>query len=124
MPYISDQDYDLLLSSINADAEALHICSQEPTTYTQAAVTYTLGNKTPPSVAAPTDRSPNGREVVVAAISDGTVTGSGTATHWAIVRNTATARLVATGALGTPQAVTSGNTFSLTQFAIGIPDAV
>lgn len=123
MAYINDTDLDALLNSVRPDCETLHICSQEPTSYAEVG-TYTLGNKSSPTVATPTDRSPNGREIVVSAISDGSVTATGTATHWAMVRDTATSRLVVTGALASSQAVTSGNTFTLTSFAIGVPDAV
>ena len=58
------------------------------------------------------------------AISGGTVTGNGTAAYWAISKPTATTALYATGALPSSQVVTSGNTFSLAAFDIGIPDAV
>ncbi len=61
MPFIPDGAFDLLLNYIQTDAEALHICSQEPTTYTEAVTTYSLGEKTTPTVATPTNRSPNGR---------------------------------------------------------------
>lgn len=123
MPYIPDASMDLLLNDIQDNVEALHICSAEPTTYAEVA-TYDLGNKATPTVAEPSDRTPNGREVVISAISDGSVTSNGTATHWALVKDSATSRLLATGALSASQTVTNGNTFTLTQFAIGVPDAV
>lgn len=123
MPYIPDASFDLLLNDIQDNVEALHICSAEPTTYAEVA-TYDLGNKASPTVAEPADRSPNGREIVVSAISDGSVTATGTASHWALVKDSATARLLATGALSATQGVTNGNTFTLTSFAIGVPDAV
>jgi len=123
MPYLNDADLDALLNNARPDMETLHICSQEPTNYTEASSTYSLGNKAAPSVAAPSDRGGGGREVVVSAISDENVTATGTATHWAMVRNTATARLVATGALASSQAVTNGNTFTLSSFSVGVTDA-
>jgi len=122
MAFLSDNVFDQGLNYLDTNAGALHICSQEPTSYAEATSTYTLGNKTSPAIAAPSDRAGGGREVVVSAISDGEVTGTGTATHWAIVKTTATEELLATGALNASQAVTDGNTFTLTQFAIGIPD--
>ncbi len=124
MPYIPDTALDALLNDVQDDVETLHICSQEPVDYTEAATTYTLGNKAAPTAAEPSDRGGGGREVVVSAISDGNVTGDGTATHWALVKDSATAKLQATGDLSAPQAVSNGNTFTLTQFAIGVPDAV
>ena len=62
-----------------------------------------------------------GRKVTVAAISDGSITGTGTATHYAIVDST-NSRLLATAALTASQSVTNGNTFTLATFDIGIPD--
>ena len=124
MPYINDTELDALLNSIQDNVETLHICSQEPVNYTEAATTYTLGNKTAPTVAEPSDRTPDGREVVVAAIADGVVTADGDASHWALVKDAATARLLAAGALSVPQTVTDGNDFTLTEFAVGVPDAV
>ena len=48
---------------------------------------------------------------------------NGTATHWAIVKASATSRLLATGTLDASQVVTSGNPFTLTALAVGVPDA-
>lgn len=122
MAYIADYVLDAALSKLDTEANRLDICSQEPVTYAEATATYTLGNKTSLSVGAPGNRTPNGREVVVAAITDGAVTATGTATHWAIV-DTVNSRLLATGSLSASQAVTNGNVFTLGSFAIGIPDA-
>lgn len=122
MPFIADYIFDLALSELDTATATLYITSQEATTYAEAATTYPLGNKSSLSIGAPADRTPNGRKVTVAAITDGTVTGTGTATHWAITKSGTT--LMATGALSASQAVTNGNTFSLGAFDVGIPDAV
>lgn len=123
MAFLNDRVFDNGLTVLDTEANAIHITSQEATTYTEATSTYTLGNSTSLSIGAPQDRSGGGREVVVAAISDGVVTGTGTATHYAIV-DTVNSRLLATAALSSSQAVTSGNSFTLTSVAIGIPDPV
>jgi hypothetical protein len=60
--------------------------------------------------------------VVVTAITDGTVSGTGTAAYWAITK-TSTSTLIATGSLTSSQAVTSGNTFTLDAINIAIRDA-
>ena len=122
MAYINDYVLDAALSKFDTEANRLDICSQEPTTYTEATSTYTLGNKTSLSVGAPADAAPNGRKVDVSSFSDGSVTGTNTATHWAMV-DTGNSRLLATGSLSASQAVTSGNTFSISTFSIRIPDA-
>ena len=107
------------LSYATTNGTRIDITSTEATTYAQATTTYTLGNKTSVSTGSPATRSPSGRKVTVAAVSGGSVTGSGTAAYWALTDNSAI--LVATGALSASQAVTSGNTFSLAAFDVGIP---
>ena len=121
MATLNDRVFDEGLTVLDTEANRIDITSQEATTYTEATSTYTLGNSTSLSIGAPADRSGGGREVTAAAISDGSVSGTGTATHFAIV-DTANSRLLATGALSSSQAVTSGNTFTLASFTIGIPD--
>lgn len=122
MAYLNDEVLDSGLDWLDTNGTRLDICSQEPATYGEATTdgTYSLGYKSGISIAAPSDRGAGGREVVISAITDGTVTETGTATHWAITNGSDT--LVATGALSSSQAVTDGNTFTLAQFAIGIPD--
>lgn len=122
MAFINDRVFDLGLNVLDTEANRLDICSTEPATFTAATVTNTLGNKTSLSIGTPADGSPNGRAVTVATFSDGAVTATGTASHWAIT-DTVNSRLLATGALAASQAVTNGNTFSLAAFAIRIPDA-
>lgn len=121
MAFIADYALDGLLAKVS-EATRLDICSQEPTTYTEATTTYTLGNKTSISIGSAGDRSPDGRKVTVGAITGGSVTGTDDATHWAISDVSGT-RLLATGALSSSQAVYSGNTFTLAAFDIGVPDA-
>lgn len=121
MAFLNDRVFDNGLTVLDTEANRLDICSTEPTTYTQATSTYTLGNKTSLSIGAPADRSPSGRKVTVTSFTDGSVTGTGTAVYWAIT-DTVNSRLLAAGSLSASQAVTSGNTFSLAAFDIGIPD--
>lgn len=122
MPFINDRVFDNGLTVLDTEANRLDICNAEPASYAAATTTNSLGNKTSLSVGAPSDGTPNGRKVTVAAITDGTVTATGTASHWAIV-DTVNSRLLATGALSASQAVTSGNVFTLGAFDIRIPDA-
>ena len=124
MPFIHDTALDALLNDVFTNGESLHICSAEPVDYTGATVTLSLGEKTSPTINAQSDRGGGGRECVVDAITDGAVDVTGTASHWAIVKDSATSRLLAAGALASSQGVTNGNTFTLTSFAIGVPDAV
>lgn len=120
MASINDRVLDLGLNILSTEANRIDICSTNPSTFTAATSTNTLGNSTSLSIASPSERTPSGRRVVVAAISDGLVTASGTATHWAIT-DTGNNRLLATGSLTESQAVTDGNSFTLSTFDIGIP---
>lgn len=121
MATIADRVLDEGLSILDLEANRVDVCSQEPTTYAEATSTYTLGNSTSVTISAPADRTGGGRKVTMSAISDGSVTGTGTATHYAIV-DTSNSRLLVTGSLTASQSVTSGNTFSLEALDVGIPD--
>ena len=118
---LNDRVFDNGLTVLDTEASHLYINSTQATTYTEAITTYALGVKATPTVSAPADRSGGGREVTVSAITDGSVTGTGTAGFYALVDST-NSRLLAAGPLSATQAVTSGNTFTLTSFKIGIPD--
>lgn len=119
---LADRVYDNGLSVLDTEANAIHICSDEPEVYGDIAA-ITLGLKASPSIGVPSAGDPDGRQVTVAAFADGSVTASGDASHYAIV-DTVNSRLLVAGPLGTVQAVTIGNTFSLPDFDIRIPAPV
>ena len=121
MAYINDEVFDQGLDYADTNGTRIDICSQEPVSYAGATSTYTLGNKTGLNTGATQNGASSGRRVIVPAITDGSVTGTGTATHWALTDGSAV--LIATGALTSSQAVTSGNTFTLDAISITIPDA-
>jgi len=123
MPLIADYIYDAALAKFDTEATQLNICTQEPTTYTEAITTYSKGQKVGISIGVPADGAVNGRRVTVAAIADGAVNGDGTVTHYAVV-DTVNSRLMAAGELAASQIVTDGNTFTLGAIDITIPDAV
>ena len=125
MPFLNDRVFDNGLTILDTEANRLDICSSEPTTYTAATSTASLGNANGvnfPGIGSPAAGSPNGRQVTVNAVTNGSVTATGTATHYAIT-DTSGLRLLATGALTSSQAVTSGNTFTTSSFTIRIPQA-
>ena len=121
MASLADYVLDAALSKLDLEADRIDITSQEATTYAEATSTYTLGNSTSVSFGAPEDGDTSGRKTRCAAISDGSVTGSGTATHFA-VSDVSETRLLATGSLTTSQSVVSGNTFTTAALDIEIPD--
>lgn len=122
MAYLNDEALDQGLDWVDTNGTRIDICSQEPTTYAEATSTYTLGNKTGLNTGATTNGDVSGRKVVVPAITDGSVTGTSTATHWALTDGASI--LIATNSLASSQAVTSGNTFTLPAIDITFPDAV
>lgn len=122
MSYLDQRVYSNGLNVLDTEANVLHICSSEPASF-GAVAGVSLGTKTSLSVGAIAVRSGGGWRVTVAAITDGSVSASGTATHYAIV-DTTNSRLLAANSLAASQAVTSGNTFTLGAFDIGIPAPV
>lgn len=124
MAFLSDAVLDGALQVIrDAASPVLHICSSEPANFAGVAA-VTLGNKSAPTISAQADGSPNGRKVEVATFTDGTVTATGTGTHWALV-DTATSDLLASVAAPASQVLTNGNPLSLTSpLVINIADAV
>ena len=112
--------YDDGLQQVTDNANVLHILSADPgvTTYANIA-SYTLGNKSAPTVGAPEDHT-TGRKVAVSAISDGSITGTDTATHVALV-DTVNSKILAAQELDATQAVTNGSTFTLDSFYVAFP---
>lgn len=121
---LEDRVLDFGLDVLDTESTHIRICNSEPTTYAQATTTYVLGFKSFGAgnvFGSPAAGTPNGRKVTSAAVTDGTITTSGTANWWAIT-DEASSRLNAHGALSASQVVTSGNTFTLSAFDIRIPN--
>lgn len=123
--YLDNSILDSGLASLKSGADKIFICSAEPATYTQATSTYALGNYNfgagsvfPSAIA---NGSPSGRQLVSAAVTNGSVTGTGTATSWAIVASGSTL-LLASYSLSASQVVTSGNTFTLGAITVRLPN--
>ena len=121
--FLDNSVFDQGLDTLDNVANKIVITSQQATTFAEANATYALGDSTSVSIGAPADRAGGGREVTVAAITDGSVTGTGTASHYALL-NTTGSVLLAANSLTNGQAVTNGNTFTLGSFTVGIPDPV
>lgn len=120
MAFLNDNVFDSGLSWADTNGTRIDICSTDPGGTYATVTTNTLGNATV-NTGAPTNGDVDGRKVVVPAITSGTVTGTGTATHWALTDGTA--NVVASGTLTASQAVTSGNTFTLDAINITLRDA-
>ncbi len=121
MAYLNPRVLDLGLNVLTTETTRLHFCSAEPTNYAQA-VSLSLGSKASPSVGAPADRTPSGRKVTVAAVSDGAATANGSVTHYALVDGT-NSRLLATREMKDGRTVATGDTITSPAFDVGIPGA-
>lgn len=114
---------DIFDNGLNAldNSENLYILSADPGLVWANIAAYAIGSKAAPTIGACGDRTGGGRKRTVAAITDGAVSGTDTATHYALADDSAT-KILASGDLSAPQAVTDGNPFTLTAFDIGVPD--
>lgn len=123
MAFLDSAVLDSGLSALTGiSSPVLHICHTEPTTRANT-LTQTVGNKTGITIGSPGARTPNGRKVTISAITAGAITATSTGTsddaqYWAIIDGS---KLWAAGSLAAAQMVTSGNTFDLAAFDIGIP---
>jgi len=120
---VSDYVLDNGLTSLKNLADKLYICISDPSSFSDATTTLALGNKNFGAgnvFTAVAAGAPNGRQVSSVAISDGSITTTGTAAKWAIV-DSVNSRLLVNGSLAASQAVTSGNTFTLASFSIRLP---
>ena len=120
MAYLSDSILDAALQYIIDNCDALYICSTLPSTYAEATSTYALGSKSSPSLAAITNGT-SGRKTVLSAITDGSVSATGSAGFYALVDTVGTELLLAQS-FTVAQNVTSGNQFTTDALNIQIPD--
>lgn len=110
---IPDAIKDLMLA--NPEGDFVHVCSQEPATYTEAVTTYNLasiaitgGDYT---LAA---GDTNGRKNTLASPTGASITATGTGNHVAVTLAAGTVLKAVTTA--TPQALTSGGTVDIGSF--------
>lgn len=119
--FINDNVFDSGLAYAIANGSRIDLCSVDPVGVYATVTANTLGNKTGLTPAAASNGLVDGRRSIVPAITDGTVTGTGTASHWALTNGTST--VIASGPLTASQAVTSGNVFTLDAISITLRDA-
>ena len=119
MAFIADTVFDNGLTTLDTNGTQLDITSSEINAWASLAAA-TLGNDTV-NTGAPEAGTTDGRKVVVPAITAGSVTGTGTASHWCLSNGSST--VYAAGPLTASQGVTSGNTFTLDAIDITIRDA-
>lgn len=115
--YIDDaiRDGGLTLGQTGSTFQIV-LCNAEPDTYTEAFTTFKVGTKTSPSLSLVAGTG-GGRAIQCLAFTDGAISATDTASHWAEI-DTTNSRLVAAGALAAPQSVTNLNPFSLGTFQV------
>ena len=101
-----------------AEATLIHICSAEPADY--AAVAGVSLGSAACSVGAPAGNGTLSRKATVAAVTAGTVTANGTATHYAIVDGS---RLLVAKVLQASKAVVTGSPWTMGAFDIPVTGA-
>jgi hypothetical protein len=123
MTYVDNRVYDNGLTVLTNETTHLYICSQEAATYEEATSTYVLGVKESPTISSPSDRSGGGRKVTISAITDGTCTEDGVATHYSLVDSTNN-RLLISKTLTSSGQVQDTFLFKLSEITIGIPGPI
>ena len=112
-----DAQIDLMLD--NVDGDNVHVCSAEPTTYTEAATTYNLATQ---SVTGGNFTKANGdisgRKQTCAPATGTSITSTGTGNHVAVTDGTTLVDVTTC----TAQALTSGGTVDIGSFDHEIGD--
>ena len=115
---IADAVFDAALNFLGTNGTEVHITSADPTNWAGLAA-VDLGNETACSYTGPADHT-SGRKITLDAITDGDVTDTDTATHFAITNGSDAVYVIQE--LASSQGVTSGNKFTLTAVIIALPD--
>lgn len=123
--FVPDTTLDAMLDVIADNVDRIDICSTQPTNYTEATSTYSLGNTTVTAGTAGADWSiangdTSGRKLTLAEQTGVSIGSNGDAQHIAGTNGTDTLYFVTTCTL---QTVTSGNTATIQTFDIEIQDA-
>jgi hypothetical protein len=122
MAYMNDQIFVQGLSWATANGTVLRLCTQEPTTYVEAATTYGIANNAV-ALPAPVNGAIDGMRVIIPIVIGGAVTATGTATYWALTDSAAI--LVAAGLLDTAASLVINTLFDFTRTTdITLRDAV
>lgn len=114
---IPDAIIDLMLAI--PEGTNIHVCSAEPTTYTEAVTTFNLATDAVGTYTL-ANGDVSGRKNTQAGTTGSSITATGTATHVAITTTTGTVLELVTTC--TSQALTSGGTVDIGAFDHEIPD--
>lgn len=116
--FIPDSKLDLMLEEV--EGTNIHVCSAQPTTYTEAVTTFNLATDTVGTYTKGAG-SPDGRQNTQAGTTGTSITSTGTGNHVAITTTTGTILELVTTAPA--QALTSGGTVDIGSFIHTLRDA-
>ena len=120
MAFLIDAALDAVGSYVSTNGTYIHICSQEPSTYANAATDYTRGNVAITSANwTAADNSTDGRKITLDDDLTITPSSTGSVTHLAVVSGAA---LLATFDLSATMTVTEDVAVTLPAVAIKTPD--
>jgi hypothetical protein len=102
------------------DADRMDLCTAQPTTYTEARTTYSVGNVVP-TFDAIADGDTSGRKRRIQAKTGIAITANGTVTHLALTKSGDTTLRYVT--ITTSQGVSSGGTADTGVWDIEVADA-
>ena len=119
---IHNDIFDAALNYLKNNGNELTLCSQEPTSYTEAHSTYALADVALDTgdYTGPVDGTVSGRKITVNQQADVPVDATGTGTHVAIV-DTNNSKLLLVSTCNSIQ-VTSGNNVTIPQFSWELRD--
>ncbi|NIP54653.1 MAG: hypothetical protein GWN00_26865 [Aliifodinibius sp.] len=80
----NDTMLDQALTWIKTNTDNIHICTSQPTTFSQATSTYELGQASLAVSGSPANGSSSGRKIAIDAASSIAITSSGTMKHVAL----------------------------------------
>lgn len=120
--FLHDRVYDNGLSVLSSEVNLLVLCKQVPVTYAEAFSTHRIASKSSPSISAPQAGDPNGRQVMLAAITDGVIEENEEPAVAYALLDTAAERLLAVNETDEAQVLyTSNETFTTAAVPIRIP---
>lgn len=118
MSYINDAAFDLAVGYVVTNGTNLTLCSAEPANYAGIAA-VALATKSGVTPGAASDGTPSGRKTTVPATT-AVGTANGTAAFWALHSGSV---LAASGPLNASLAITSGISYDVSAFDVGVKDA-
>ena len=120
MTLINDAVRDGLSASLTSFYYEVWLCSGAESLVFATLSAQKMATKTSVVPTGPANRAGGGREITIPAVSNGSVTASGTATLQAIV-DVYNSRVLAVTSLAAPIVLTNGTKFTLGSWKVGIP---